>query len=160
MIASTVVILVLTGIAAFTDATRHKIYNCLGGDKQPLIDLAQTANLLEGDILLLCSDGLWSVFDENEIADMLHGGIVTDTIPALLDEAEARSLALASAGSLRSMKAISTEPSNRQTRRCKLVIIRWRTAFWIRPPMRRAQPASSKKPPDTFPVYSVPRRLT
>lgn len=74
-----------------THPNRHKIYNCLGGDKQPQIDQAQTDDLLEGDTLLVCSDGLWSVFEESEIADMLHGGIITETLPALLDEAELRS---------------------------------------------------------------------
>jgi hypothetical protein len=74
-----------------THPNRHKIYNCLGGDKQPQIEQAQTDNLLEGDTLLLCSDGLWSVLSDVEIADMLHGGIVTETVSALLDEAELRS---------------------------------------------------------------------
>lgn len=77
--------------AMLTHPNRHKIYNCLGGDKQPLIDLAQTSNLLEGDTLLLCSDGLWTVLDDTEIADILHGGTVTDTIPELLEEADFRS---------------------------------------------------------------------
>ena len=65
--------------AMLTHPNRHKIYNCLGGDKQPQIEQAQTDNLLEGDTLLLCSDGLWSVLSDVEIADMLHGGIVTET---------------------------------------------------------------------------------
>jgi serine/threonine protein phosphatase PrpC len=77
--------------AMLTHPNRHKIYNCLGGDKQPQIEQAQTDNLLEGDTLLLCSDGLWSVLSDVEIADMLHGGIVTETVSALLDEAELRS---------------------------------------------------------------------
>lgn len=71
-----------------THPQRHKIYNCLGGDKQPQIALTQTDDLFEGDTLLLCSDGLWSVLDDTEIADMLHSGLVTETVAALLDEAE------------------------------------------------------------------------
>ncbi|HWU81889.1 MAG TPA: protein phosphatase 2C domain-containing protein [Methylophilaceae bacterium] len=74
-----------------THPQRHKIYNCLGGDKQPQIALTQTDDLFEGDTLLLCSDGLWSVLDDTEIADMLHRGLVTETVAALLDEAERRS---------------------------------------------------------------------
>ena len=74
-----------------THPNRHKIYNCLGGDKQPLIEQTQRDDLLEGDTLLLCSDGLWSVMDDDEIADMLHNGLVTETVSALLDEAERRS---------------------------------------------------------------------
>ena len=70
--------------AMLTHPNRHKIYNCLGGDKQPLIDLAQTSNLLEGDTLLLCSDGLWTVLDDSEIADILHSGTVTDTTGGVL----------------------------------------------------------------------------
>ena len=70
---------------------RNKIYNCLGGDKAPQIDLAHTENFREGDILLLCTDGLWSILSDAEISKMLHAESINKTIPQLLDTAESMS---------------------------------------------------------------------
>lgn len=67
---------------------RHKIYNCLGGDNPPKIDLTHKHDLLDGDTLLLCTDGLWSIFSDEEMSAMLHAGPVTESVPKLLDMAE------------------------------------------------------------------------
>ena len=67
---------------------RHKLYNCLGGEKLPQIDLAKTQNLRDGDILLLCTDGLWANLSDEKIGEILHGGYVNNTIPSLLSLAE------------------------------------------------------------------------
>jgi serine/threonine protein phosphatase PrpC len=69
---------------------RSKIYNCVGGDVPPRVELAQKRQLLEGDTILLCTDGLWSLLEEKEIAEILQNGQVTDTVPVLMDLAEAR----------------------------------------------------------------------
>jgi serine/threonine protein phosphatase PrpC len=71
-----------------THPDRSKIYNCLGGDKQPKIDVMQGQDLRHGDIFLLCTDGLWSVIEDKEISTMLHAGPVNITVPKLLDLAE------------------------------------------------------------------------
>lgn len=71
-----------------THPDRSKIYNCLGGDKTPRIDIFQGQDLRHGDIFLLCTDGLWSVIDDKEISTMLHAGPVNITVPKLLDLAE------------------------------------------------------------------------
>lgn len=71
-----------------THPDRHKIYNCLGGDKVPEITLAPVRDLHQGDILLLCSDGLWSTISDEQIGDILHQGVINETLPQLLDEAE------------------------------------------------------------------------
>jgi PPM family protein phosphatase len=67
---------------------RHKLYNCLGGEKLPQIDLAKTQNLRDGDMLLLCTDGLWSNLSDEKIGEILHGGYVNNTIPSLINLAE------------------------------------------------------------------------
>lgn len=69
---------------------RGLIYNCVGGDKPPQIDLAPKRQLLDGDSLLLCTDGLWSLLDDEEIGDILQHGPVTDTVPVLFRLAESR----------------------------------------------------------------------
>lgn len=67
----------------------HKIYNCLGGDRMPHIDIATVRELKDGDILLLCTDGLWSALNDQDIAKILHAGGILDTMPKLLNIAEA-----------------------------------------------------------------------
>lgn len=73
-----------------THPERNKVYNCLGSDTPPRIDLAPRRPLWDGDIVLLCSDGLWSELADEELAEMLMRGPVTDTLPSLLDLAELR----------------------------------------------------------------------
>jgi serine/threonine protein phosphatase PrpC len=73
-----------------THPDRSKIYNCVGGSVSPRVQLAQKRQLQEGDAILLCTDGLWSLLDEKEIGEILQNGQVTDTVPVLLDLAEAR----------------------------------------------------------------------
>ena len=70
---------------------RHKIYSCLGGDKPPKIDLTHKKNLRNGDTLLLCTDGLWSTFSDEEMSDILRAGPVSKSVPKLLDMAESLS---------------------------------------------------------------------
>lgn len=69
---------------------RNKIYNCLGGEVAPQVDLAQKRALREGDTVLLCTDGLWSLVDDTELAEILQNGIVTDTLPVVMNLAESR----------------------------------------------------------------------
>ena len=71
-----------------THPQRNKIYNCLGGSKFPQIDVASARDLNDGDILLLCTDGLWSALSDERMAEILHSGIISYVIPDLLEEAE------------------------------------------------------------------------
>jgi serine/threonine protein phosphatase PrpC len=69
---------------------RNKLYNCIGGDTLPQVALAEKRDMREGDIVLLCTDGLWAMLEEEEICAALQNGPVTDTVPALFDLAESR----------------------------------------------------------------------
>lgn len=71
-----------------THPQRNKIYNCLGGDARPKIDLAPPRKLKDGDILLLCTDGLWSTLSDERMSQILHGGFMSYAVPDMLDEAE------------------------------------------------------------------------
>jgi len=73
-----------------THPERHKIYNCLGGDVEPQIDLGKKRELAEGDTLLLCTDGLWTLVEDDEIGIILHASPVNEALPELLDLAESR----------------------------------------------------------------------
>jgi serine/threonine protein phosphatase PrpC len=43
-----------------THPDRNKLYNCLGASTPPKHRAVAAASLQPGDVLLLCSDGLWS----------------------------------------------------------------------------------------------------
>ncbi len=73
-----------------THPDRNKIYNCLGGPIPPDIELSRKTPLREGDTLLLCSDGLWSLLSVSEIASILDTYPITAAVPELLDHAELR----------------------------------------------------------------------
>ncbi len=66
-----------------THPDRHRITNCLGGEGEyfyaessPLVELQQ------GDVLLLCSDGLWGPMEPKEIA----GALMTGPLDLAMDE--------------------------------------------------------------------------
>jgi len=69
---------------------RNRIFNCLGSQKPPRVDLSELTRLDPGDTLILCSDGLWGPLSSKIIsAAMLKDGIM-QAVPELLDEAERR----------------------------------------------------------------------
>jgi PPM family protein phosphatase len=69
---------------------RNKIFSCLGGLVDPVIDLSRRTPLRNGDILVLCTDGLWSVMSTSEIASYLTSTPILKTAPQMLREAEKR----------------------------------------------------------------------
>jgi PPM family protein phosphatase len=72
-----------------THPYRNKIYNCVGGETPPQIDLSDRIELAEGDTILLCTDGLWGALSDTEIKNILnHNFDVTEATKTLLDAAE------------------------------------------------------------------------
>ncbi|MFO1305758.1 MAG: PP2C family serine/threonine-protein phosphatase [Burkholderiales bacterium] len=69
---------------------RNKIFSCLGGLVDPVIDLSRRTPLRNGDILVLCTDGLWSVFDQREISTWLTSTPILTTAPQMMREGEKR----------------------------------------------------------------------
>jgi len=63
---------------------RNKLYNCLGGDSLPKVEVSSGDDLLPGDQVLLCSDGLWSMLPDADMASRLHAHTVEWAVPALL----------------------------------------------------------------------------
>jgi serine/threonine protein phosphatase PrpC len=74
----------------YTHPERNKIYNCLGGFLPPEVELAKRMPIRDGDTLLLCSDGVWSVLAPAEIASIIDTYTITRAVPELLDHAEFR----------------------------------------------------------------------
>lgn len=70
---------------------RNKIYNCLGGDKPPKVDLADPVALKEGDVMLLCSDGVWNKVPDITMAQHMLAANIQDSITRIIDDAETAS---------------------------------------------------------------------
>lgn len=72
-----------------THPYKNKIYNCLGGETPPQIDLSDRFELLEGDTILLCTDGVWGVLSDQQIKEIIQQHVViADATNKLMDSAE------------------------------------------------------------------------
>lgn len=71
-----------------THPYRHKVYSCLGGDVPPKITLSDRQELIEGDTVLLCTDGVWGAVTDEQIKQILSGSSISDNVTQLLDQAE------------------------------------------------------------------------
>lgn len=72
-----------------THPYKNRIYNCIGGELTPKIDLSDRIKLAEGDSILLCSDGLWGFVTDQRIKEILvQSDTVKKTVTKLLDTAE------------------------------------------------------------------------
>jgi PPM family protein phosphatase len=54
-----------------THPQKNILIHCLGGENPPLISYGETAELLDGDCFLMCSDGLWAYFPDEEMGKIL-----------------------------------------------------------------------------------------
>ena len=70
-----------------THPDRNKLFNCLGASNTPIVEISRRASLQAGDIMLLCSDGLWSVLPDHELAQRLHSNTIVRAVPEMLTTA-------------------------------------------------------------------------
>jgi len=70
--------------ARATHPDRNKLYNCLGAESLPKVEVSSRGGLLPGDQVLLCSDGLWSMLPDDDMARRLHAHAVERAVPDLL----------------------------------------------------------------------------
>jgi len=69
---------------------RNKIYSCLGSPSAPEIEFSRKTPLEHGDIVLLCTDGLWGVTSGELMAVALKGANLIQALPMLLSQAEVK----------------------------------------------------------------------
>ncbi|MCH2218822.1 MAG: protein phosphatase 2C domain-containing protein [Dechloromonas sp.] len=69
---------------------RNKIYSCLGSPTPPEIEFSRKTPLNHGDILVLCTDGLWGEISGDMMAVALKGTNLLQTIPMILNQADAK----------------------------------------------------------------------
>jgi protein phosphatase len=72
-----------------THPDRNKLYNCLGASSEPRVELSRQASLEPGDVLMLCSDGLWSMLPDREIVYQLSTRSVVRAVPDMVAMAAA-----------------------------------------------------------------------
>jgi PPM family protein phosphatase len=86
--------LIDNGIITPDEAGRHpdrnKVFSCLGGQFEPNVDFSPRMPLQHDDVLMMCTDGLWSAFADRDIIDAFESGGLQQSTPALLNEAERR----------------------------------------------------------------------
>ncbi len=81
----------ISDAAAARHPGRNRIYSCLGGHQSPQIEYSPPMTLENGDLVLLCSDGLWDPLGDEFITSRLDTPErLTLTLHQLLDEAEQR----------------------------------------------------------------------
>lgn len=72
-----------------THPYKNKIYNCIGGENPPQIDLSDRHELLDGDTILLCTDGVWGVINDQHIKETIQDNMtIAGATTELLDKAE------------------------------------------------------------------------
>ena len=66
---------------------RNILFSCLGSTVKPVFDITGPIRLMQGDKLLLCSDGLWGSLSDDEIVRQLASRPVADAVPDLVESA-------------------------------------------------------------------------
>jgi PPM family protein phosphatase len=65
---------------------RNKVLNCLGIEIEPIIEVSQPMALQAGDLILLCSDGVWSAGGDQQFAVGLKQRNLSESLPHLVHE--------------------------------------------------------------------------
>ncbi len=76
--------------AAASHPERSRLLQCLGADTTPTPSVVMQAPLQKGDVILLCSDGLWAPLTQRQLLHALLTRSLEDAIPQLADLAEER----------------------------------------------------------------------
>ncbi len=70
-----------------THPDRNKLFNCLGAPNPPIVEVSRRASMQAGDIILLCSDGLWGVMPDHVLAHRLHTNTIVRAVPDMVGAA-------------------------------------------------------------------------
>lgn len=78
----------LSAGGARSHPARNVLTSCLGSDQSPRFEFAEPLPLMRGDILILCSDGVWGPLASDEPLAALYGQDAAQAAPRLLDRIE------------------------------------------------------------------------
>nr|WP_319565262.1 PP2C family serine/threonine-protein phosphatase [uncultured Rhodoferax sp.] len=68
-------------------SNRNVLFTCLGSPTKPVFNVTGPVPLQQGDRLMLCSDGLWSVMTDDEIVLELSQKSVEHAVPDMVENA-------------------------------------------------------------------------
>ncbi|MDB5802481.1 MAG: serine/threonine protein phosphatase [Rhodocyclales bacterium] len=80
----------ITAEQAETHPQRNLLLSCLGAEREPRIDTGGTPALQAGDAFILCSDGLWAYFSDEELGRTLYEQDARAAARTLIDAARER----------------------------------------------------------------------
>jgi len=64
---------------------RNQIFNCIGAFSAPSVEVNPPVALRNGDVLLLCSDGLWGPLTDRQIAEGFYSDTIMRAVPNLTE---------------------------------------------------------------------------
>jgi PPM family protein phosphatase len=83
--------LVSSGLIRPEDAKDHpernRIFNCLGAFVAPTVEISHATALHTGDVLVLCTDGLWGTLNDRAIVEAFSDRTVMRAVPEIVDAA-------------------------------------------------------------------------
>lgn len=80
----------ITPEQALTHPNRNVLLTSLGGQDEPKFDFAESADLVAGDAFVLCSDGLWAYFTDEEMGAVIADNTARQACEMLIDVARKR----------------------------------------------------------------------
>lgn len=99
----------ITAEQALTHPNRNVLLTSLGGQEDPKFDFSEIDSLLGGDAFVLCSDGLWAYFSDDEMAGVVADNSARDACEILIDRARSRGRGAGDNISLAIIKLIELE---------------------------------------------------
>lgn len=75
---------------SLTHPQRNMLLSCLGGEREPRMDFGELVPLRAGDSFLLCSDGLWAYFSNDELAQIIADNDAREAARNLIRQARER----------------------------------------------------------------------
>lgn len=67
--------------------TRNVLFTCLGSTQLPMIEVGVPQPLRRGDIVLLCSDGLWGQIPESVLVRQFAQHVLSEAVPEVVEMA-------------------------------------------------------------------------
>jgi serine/threonine protein phosphatase PrpC len=81
---------VLSEADMLTHPEKSRLLRCVGGPRQPQVTLGEETVLMPGDVLLLCTDGLWEALTAEEIGVYIREKNLEDALVDMLMAAETK----------------------------------------------------------------------
>ena len=100
----------LDNAAAATHPHRNVLLSCLGSEREPRIDLSGVAPLMDGDSFVLCSDGVWAYFSDDEIGGIVESKNAREACQEIINRARKRAAGTGDNLSVAIVRLVEVQP--------------------------------------------------